>query len=196
MMVPVIALGIGFVDGHVHGHAVPTRQFHAKGLGQRRPLAGIQFGGQGDDPLPSRPSVLAVLGGFGSVPDRTTVSRPAIGKDDLGGHDTAAPGVVVDHAGAFIDQFHTGPIGRRSNSRPPATAGDWLGAGVEDGDGSCSCSGSPRRARRDLPQASRKCALRCSLVACLRAILHHHPAPERHPWHRRWNRRLPKQKPS
>ena len=110
-MIAVVALAVGFVDSNIHGHAVPAGQFGTKGNSQLPALASIQFGRQGHDPFAGRPRILPVLGQFGGIPQRAALGTAAIRRDDFGRNYTPFPGVVMDKAGAFIDQLGTRTIG-------------------------------------------------------------------------------------
>ena len=110
-MIAVVSLAVGFVDRHVYGHAVPARQLGTKGNGQLPALASIQLGRQGHDPFAGRPRILPVLGRFSGVPQRRAVGAAAVRRDDFGGYNATFFGVVVNKAGALINQLGTRAIG-------------------------------------------------------------------------------------
>ena len=136
MVIALVAFLVGAMNRHVHGHAITLGQLAGEVAGQLFAASLAQFGGQTHDPFAGGARILALFGGFGGVPQLGTVGGSAVRHQDFSRLDTRTAGVVVDQAGALIDQLTTRPISSSSNGRTSGASRYRFGGAVEDCHGS------------------------------------------------------------
>ena len=117
MVVAVVALPAGGMDGNIHRAPFPVRHVLGEVQSQPPPLGGGKLGRQSHLEFTRHASILALLGKLGSIPEFGPVGRPlgrTIGQNDVGRFDATLAGVVVNLAGSLVGNLAPSAIGSGS----------------------------------------------------------------------------------